>query len=384
MKLALQLGYKNLVGAGLRTWLNAGVLSFCFIIIIFFNGLIDGWNQQARIDSTEWEVANGHLLHENYDTSDPFSIKDGHGELPQQENLTPVLIRQASIYPDGRMVNISLKGIKPAQQTIKLPTQLLSTSDAEIPAIIGKRMANAAKLKKGDQVLLRWRDKNGTFDAANITIVDVFDCNVATIDAGQVWISMDKLWEMTGLNNRATYLIANNKYQHQNIAHWNFKDKEELLQELTNLIETKKVSGAIFYLLLLTIALLAIFDTQVLSIFRRQKEIGTYISLGMTRWEVVKLFTVEGSFYSIFGMLLASIYGTPLLIYIAKKGIAFPSEAADGMGISISDVIHPVFGLSLIVGTIVLVIISATIVSFLPARKIAKMNPVLALKGKVQ
>ena len=32
------------------------------------------------------------------------------------------------------------------------------------------------------------------------------------------------------------------------------------------------------YGLLLNIALLAIFDTQVLSIFRRQKEIGTYIA----------------------------------------------------------------------------------------------------------
>ena len=31
MKLAFHLAYKNLMGAGLRTWLNAGVLSFAFI-----------------------------------------------------------------------------------------------------------------------------------------------------------------------------------------------------------------------------------------------------------------------------------------------------------------------------------------------------------------
>jgi len=45
---------------------------------------------------------------------------------------------------------------------------------------------------------------------------------------------------------------------------------------------------------------------------------------------------------------------------------------------------YPIYGIGLIVGTIVLVILSATIVSFLPARKIARMNPVEALKGKVQ
>jgi len=47
-------------------------------------------------------------------------------------------------------------------------------------------------------------------------------------------------------------------------------------------------------------------------------------------------------------------------------------------------VIYPVYGLKLIFSTILTVIISATIVSYLPARKIAKLNPVLALKGKKQ
>ena len=42
MKLAFQLAYKNLMGAGLRTWLNVVVLSFAFVLIIFYNGLIDG------------------------------------------------------------------------------------------------------------------------------------------------------------------------------------------------------------------------------------------------------------------------------------------------------------------------------------------------------
>ena len=145
----------------------------------------------------------------------------------------------------------------------------------------------------------------------------------------------------------------------------------------------KKVSGSIMYLLLLAIALLAIFDTQVLSVFRRQKEIGTYIALGMTRSQVVGLFTVEGSMYSLLAMLVGSILGIPLFAYLAKTGIAFPAASQD-MGIALADRIYPVFGVQLVLTTILLVVIAATIVSFLPARKISKMNPVLALKGKLQ
>ncbi|MFP3472419.1 FtsX-like permease family protein, partial [Micrococcus sp. SIMBA_144] len=82
---------------------------------------------------------------------------------------------------------------------------------------------------------------------------------------------------------------------HQERNGWNFIPKETLLEDINKLIASKKISGSIMYLLLLAIALLAIFDTQVLSVFRRQKEIGTYIAMGMTRLQVVGLFTVEGS-----------------------------------------------------------------------------------------
>ncbi len=385
MKLAFQLAYKNLMGAGLRTWLNVIVLSFAFVLIIFFNGLIDGWNKQASIDGIAWEYGHGQLRHADYDPMDPFTLQDAHGILPDAKasDLTPILIRQATVYPQGRMMSVVLKGIETDQTTLKLPTHLLKESNAEIPAIIGKRMAKALNIKDGEQLLLRWRDKNGTFDAANITIAGIFDTQVSMVDGGQIWLAADKLWQMTGLDQQATMYIAGSNYHPKETPGWHFESQQALLQELTDIINMKKASGSIMYGLLLAIALLAIFDTQVLSIFRRQREIGTYIAMGMTRWQVVKLFTMEGSMYSFFATLLGAFYGIPLLWFVAWKGIGMPA-ASQEMGIIIADRIHPVYGLGLILGTVLLVIVAATIVSFLPARKIAKMNPVEALKGKLQ
>jgi len=285
MKLAFQLAYRNLVGAGLRTWLNVGILAFTFIVIIFFNGYLDGWNLQAQRESIKWEYGNGQLRHQDYDPLDPFTLTDAHGKLESgnSQNLSPILIRQASLYPEGRMISVLMKGIDANQETLSIPTEAFQKTDAEIPAIIGNRMANSNKLKVGDQVLLRWRDKNGTFDASEITITNIFETDVAGVDVGQIWIPIEKLWEMTELNGHATFFIANDDYQHEKLEGWKFFSKEELLNQLKEIIEMKSASSSILYLLLLGIALLAIFDTQVLSIFRRQKEIGTYIALGMTR-----------------------------------------------------------------------------------------------------
>jgi putative ABC transport system permease protein len=385
MKLAFILAYKNLMGAGLRTWLNVSVLSFAFVVIIFYNGMIDGWNEQAKRDGIAWEYGNGHLLNSAYDPFDPFTLQDGHGVLAQsqEENLVPVLLRQATIYPQGRMFSVTLKGIDPKQKIVALPTSELAPNDGDIPAIIGKRMAETAKLKEGDLVLMRWADKNGTYDAAEVIIKKIFDTNVGTVDKGQIWISIDKLWEITGLTGHATMYIANVPLENPALSGWEWHNQDNLLKELNDIIATKKVGGTIMYGLLLAIALLAIFDTQVLSIFRRQREIGTYIALGMTRMRVVGLFTIEGSMYSLFATIVGCVYGIPIFIFMANHGIGMPA-ASQNTGIIVAERIFPVYGVGLILSTVVLVVISATIVSFLPSRKIAKMNPVDALKGKLQ
>ena len=388
--LAITLAYKNLLGAGLRTWLNVSVLSIAFVVIVFYNGMLDGWNRQAYKDTIDWEVGNGELWHLNYDPFDPFCLQDAHAPimgkvktLVEAHQLTPVLITQATIYPQGRMENIQLKGIDPEQQILKLPSSLLKMEGDVIPSIIGKRMAITAKLKAGDQMLIRWRDKNGAFDARDVKIAAIFNSNVQSIDNNQIWIPLNILQQLTGMENQATLLIAGKSYTGGDLEQWQFKNLKFLLKEIDEIIRTKKTGAGIIYGLLLSIALLAIFDTQVLSIFRRQKEIGTYIALGMTRMQVIKVFTIEGSAHSILAIILGSIYGIPLLWYLQNAGIPMP-KYVDSMGVSISEKIFPVYSMGLIISTVLLVVISATIVNYFPTRRISQMRPTDALKGKIQ
>jgi len=386
--LAFKLAFRNLIGAGLRTWLNVSVLSFAFVLIIFHNGMIDGWNRQGRNDTQDWEVGTGQFWHPDYDKLDMFSIRDAHAPLSAEATslvnkgqITPLLIRQANIYPQGRMQGVILKGIDPQQQILKLPTAVLAHSNEGISAIIGKRMAETTRLRVGDAVLVRWRDKNGTFDAREIKIAAIFSCDVPAVDNGQMYLALEVLQEMTGLQNEATLLVCGDTFESASLKGWDFKETDFLLREFDQLIESKKGGGMVIQGLLLIIALLAIFDTQVLTIFRRQKEIGTYIALGLTRAQVVGIFTVEGSAHSILAALVGAAYGIPLFLYLSKIGITFGTP---DMGITIAETIYPYYSIGLIFSTILLVVVSATIVSYIPARKIARMKPTDALKGKLQ
>jgi len=389
--LAIKLAYRNLMGARLRTWLNVFILSLAFLVIIWFKGVLNGWNLQARRDTIAWQIGGGQYWQENYDPYDPFTIEDSHAPLPdeineaiEQDKLTPILISQANMYPQGRIQSISLRGVDPDQKILELPTSYLNSSDGEIPAIIGTRMAKNSKLNVGDYVTVRWRDVNGTFDADEVKIVHIFKTNVPAMDFGIVWIPIEIHRAMVRMPNEATILTTSSETGYiGDFPGWVFKDSYYLLSEIREMIKAKSIGGYMYFLVLMSLAMLAIFDTQVLSIFRRQKEIGTHIALGMTQRQVVALFTVEGAMHSILAAFLAMIYGIPLLALQAKVGWSMPA-GTDDFGLTIAETIYPSYSVGLVVGTTLIVLITTTIVSYLPARRISKMKPTDAIRGKIQ
>ena len=390
--LALKLAYRNLMGGKLRTVLNVLVLSFAYVVIIWQKGLINGWAVQAERDTQNWEIGGGQYWHETYDPYDPFTIEDSHAPIPElaqsamnKGTLTPILISQGSIYPDGRVQSVFIKGIDPKQRLIEIPTAHLDADIDEIPAIIGANMAKNNKLNVGDYVTVRWRDTKGTFDASEAKIVHIFKVDVPTVDSGILWIPIEKHREMVQLPNEATIFVTDQDVGSiGSMQGWDFKDNDFLLTDFRDMIKMKNVGGYIMFIFLLSLALVAIFDTQVLSIFRRQKEIGTHIALGMTQGQVVKLFTIEGAMHAALAAILGAIYGIPFLAWQAKIGYAMPIDSTEEFGMALAETIYPVYSIGLIIATISIVFVVTTIVSYLPTRRISKLKPTDALRGKIQ
>jgi putative ABC transport system permease protein len=383
------LAMRNLLGAGLRTWLNALALSFSFVVIILLQGVYNGMNQQVEQASVAALYGGGQYWHTRYDPYDPLTLPEAHGPLPAVldslitgRTATPILVRQATIYPGGRFRGVLLKGIDPAQTILSIPTAVLAGGDGEIPALIGARMSRSTDLKPGDQVTVQWRDAHGTFDAADVTIAQVMSTTVPEIDNDQVWIPLAALRRLTAMPGEATLVVlAPGAAAPGPVAGWTFRDPAYLLSGIRSLVRSKSVGASILYAFLLFLAMLAIFDTQVLAIFRRRKEIGTLMALGMTRTRVIGLFTLEGALHGVLAALLAAAYGIPLLAYLAATGYALP-QAVDTFGLAIGNRIFPVYSALLVVGTTLLVLVVTTIVSFLPTRRIAQLRPTDALRGR--
>ncbi len=385
----LQLAFRNLIGAGLRTWLNVIVLSLSFVLIIWTQGLFNGMEEHASKAMIDSELGSGQYWHSAYDPFDPFSLQDAHAHIPSilqkqvgQNQAAAILITQATIYPQGRIQSVLLKGIDPGQSILNIPTRFLNTDSEDLPALIGTRMAKNASLKIGDYITVRWRDTNGVFDARNAFIVQIMSTSVQSIDNGQIWVPLQALQKMTEMDNEATLIVMSKTAASlPEIQGWKFKDLDFLLRDITELVKNKKGGSYVLYIILLFLAMLAIFNTQVLSVFRRQKEIGTLIALGMTRAKVIQLFTLEGAFHGILAAIVGAVYGIPLLAWFSSKGLTIP-KAAESFGIALGRKLYPIYSLWLVFGTTALVLLIVTIISYLPVRRISRMKPTDALRGK--
>ena len=390
--LIIKLAFRNITGAGLRTWLNVFVLSLAFVLIIWMQGLIQGMSRQLMNDTIESEFGGGQFRHQAYDPYDPLTVEDSHAPLSTLLNdiisgghATPILITSGAIFPEGRVQSALLKGIDPGQQIISIPAGDLENENPDaIPALIGSRMAKQTNLKMGDYVTVRWRDVNGTFDAADVRIVKIMSTSNPLIDNNQIWVPLEKLREMLQAPGEATLVVLRKNIESvpRGNATWVHRDLDYLLKDIRDMIKAKSVGSSIFYLLLLSMALLAIFDTQVLAIFRRRKEMGTLMALGMARSKVIGLFTLEGALHGIMALFVGAVYGIPLLTFTAVKGIPLP-DVMDDFGMALSSTLYPSYGLKLVIGTTLLVLITVTFVSFLPTRKISKLKPTDALRGKL-
>jgi len=391
--LLFKIAIKNLLGARLRTFLNVLVTAFSFFLILFMSAMYDGMLEHAKQVTMDTEIAGGAYWHPEYDPLDPMTFEEAHSALPgvlqslvDQKKAFPVLVSQASIYPGGRIMPAIMKGIPPGQNIVNMPTDALSGhDDIAIPVLIGKGMASNTKLNVGDSFTIRWLDTDRTYDADEGIVVHIMDTENFKLDMSHIWIPLKKAQTMLAMEGEGTYVTYEKGLPPvQDKGDWIPRDVKYLIRDMEALIEADEPNAAIMYIILLCFAAMGIFNAQVLSIFRRGREIGTLMALGMTRTRVVGLFTLEGGLNAFLAAIMTVILFGPLLWYFGNNGIWLGVDYSDGaMGIIVEKYLIPVYSVGLVVTTTIIVSIIVLIVSYLPSRRIARMKPTDALRGKV-
>ena len=211
-----KIAFRNVMSAGLRTWLNIIVLSLTLTVIVLLQGVYNGLFTQISGNRINEELGQGQLWHNKYDPFDPLSLSEAHAAVSpavqkaeKKREAISILMVMGSAYPKGRITPAILKGIPADQEILKLPFDKLKLDSPRgtMPAMIGRRMAKQTELSIGDILTVRWRNSLGAYNAEDLSIVHIFDSLVPTIDNGQIWLSLDDLQKMNMSPGHATIVV---------------------------------------------------------------------------------------------------------------------------------------------------------------------------------
>lgn len=388
----LRLAFRNIVGNGYRSLINVLILAIVLIIMVWMQAMYHSWTRLALIQQTDWEYGKGLLRSKLYDPYDSYTWEDSAVREPEQlksaiqgGDLVPILISPASIYPKGRMMPAVLRGIPHDQDVLRLPVSGLKAQGKDIiPVLIGQNMAQSSRLEKGDIFSIRIKDSSGVFNALDAEVSDVIHIPAASADMSSVWLDLEALREVKASESLVTYFVMGDaRYADHEYENFRHIPKSEYFADFYEMLATERVQQVITYALLIFLAMIAVFDTQALAVFKRRKEIGTLASLGLTKGKISLLFTLEGIYYLLFAAIAGAILGFPLFWYFAQYGFQIPKGYEDFGIQGFTEPIYFVYPMGEIIGLYLLVLCFTALFSWLPTRKITKLSPVDALRGKV-
>jgi putative ABC transport system permease protein len=134
---------------------------------------------------------------------------------------------------------------------------------------------------------------------------------------------------------------------------------------------------ALFFFLLATTVIV---NTTMMVVFERMKEIGTIAALGMTGNQITRLFFLEALFIGMGAALLGVALGCAIVLPLSQVGIDY-SAAMEGVELNMSDVLFPRLSVRSTVLVFLYSIAVTAAASYWPARKAARLHPVVALRA---
>ena len=379
---------KNFSRQGLRASLNVLVTALSIIALIFMLSLLNGFQAQATRNVINTDIGGGHYRAPGFDILSPSKWEDYTVTVPDtllrlhNKDKAEVLVVQGQLYPNRRLYPVQIRGISMEQSLLQLPLDNLKTFSANfddlIPVVVGAKMAKKAHLHKGDTLTLKWRDRSGAVDAKDIIIIDVGDILNPRVDEGVVWLRLDHLRLMTDRKNEVSWVAV--KHYIGLISEFEFQPVEFLMSDLLALWRQDRMNSKILWAILMTLVCISVFNTQMLNIFKRQKEIGTLMALGMDSQRIVRIFTLEGCLAAIWALVVALLLGLPFFIWF--QGVGFDVSHLSESTLPIRETIYPDYQPMEIIYSLIIVFILIVASSWFPVKKITRLDPTMALRGR--
>lgn len=348
-----KLAWRNLWRHPKRTIMTIFAMTLTSALFIFMLAFQMGSYNAMKVNSLSLLDGFGQFQQADYlDTPSLRNSFEINPELYTQLNQLPGLVitayriqafgllsaGEANERNQGAMVLAVQPQLEPQiSRLAKLITQgrFLSAEDSN-QLVIGEALAQLLNVSIGDEIQLLGQDKEGSLAADIFILVGIFNSATAELDRQLVIMPFDYAQALFSMENQAHQLtLVTESFQQveqlepqllslaeqYNLTYRNWR---ELQPGVAQGIDLDYYSGFIWYVAILFIVVLILFNTLLMSVLEREREFGLMLSLGLSRRQLAWLTQLETHFTLGLGLVFGIIFGMLITLYFYQTGITIP------------------------------------------------------------
>ncbi len=351
MNIILRLAWRNLWRHARRTWLTVGAMVFSNMLLVFMISLQFGM-YGLMIDNT-LRVFTGHLQVQAPGYKDEQkmrqvvpAVSDLAGRLRAELANDRIAARGWAFglaSSEVRSYGIGIYGVEPdfeprVSNIPGLVSQGRYLGDPHAQEIVvGAVLARNLRATVGDELTLLGSGLDGSFAAAVLNIVGIFESGIPDIDrniaemplgafqdvfymegAGhQVVVFGESLREVPDLRERVRSLLPVGDAL---VVH----DWDALQPGLKQAIQADISSAFFMYGVLVILVAFSVLNTQLMSVLERTHEFGVSMALGLTPGRLGRLIMLETAMMGLLGLALGAVAGALVTTWFTVNGLSIP------------------------------------------------------------
>jgi putative ABC transport system permease protein len=408
VNLVLRLAWRNIWRHPRRTWLTTGAMMFSNLLLVFMISLQFGM-YGLMIDNT-LQTFTGHMQVQAPGYKDDQKMRQTVADVVPlahtlRENIDAVAVAAratafALASSEERSYGIAVFGVEPEFEPavstipglIRQGRFLADPNAAEI--VIGAALARNLRVEVGDELTILGSGLDGSFAAAVVTIVGLFDSGIADLDRNIAEVPLayfQDVFYMHGSGHQVVVTTTNvdlvPQVQQQVTAvlpagqDLVVHDWDALQPGLQQAIKADMSSAFFMYGILVVLVAFSVLNTQLMSVLERTREFGIVMALGLTPGRLGRLVLLETAIMGLMGLILGALLGALVTWWFSINGFSYPGMEEMGAKFNLPSRFHPqVTAVSVFIGPVV-VFIFTIIAAVYPALRLNRLHPVEAMRA---
>ena len=401
----VKLAWRNIFRNKRRTFIAATAIGIGLTALIFIDAFMIGMEETMIRTATASFLGDAQIHREGFRDVQEVSLTvqalDSVTESLAKEEIvahfTQRTLAASMITSPANVSAINLVGVYPSTEKFlsliddAITKGVYFESDNSRDIVIGAKLAEILEIELGDRVVVTVAQAGtGELSQEMFRISGIYHFADEAMNSGMAFVRIEKAQEMLAIGkdvheiaikftsiafSQDTTLPFWDTYsQHGNEAlSWT-----ELMSQLTVVLEMTKYSKYIMGVILFGVVVFGIINTLFMSLYERMFEFGVLRAVGTRPFGMARVILFEAGALAIVSIGLGAILGFVLTAVLAHVGIDY--TGIEMMGVTMQEFIYPVLEIQQFIIYPIWVFIFTIIAGLYPARHVAKMAPVDAMR----